>query len=46
MLAQIPLAEFGEDSDIAHTVAFLASEKLNTLQVKQFMSMVACICNL
>ncbi|MEB6322534.1 3-oxoacyl-[acyl-carrier-protein] reductase [Staphylococcus xylosus] len=27
MLAQIPLAEFGEDSDIAHTVAFLASEK-------------------
>ncbi|WP_440857383.1 3-oxoacyl-[acyl-carrier-protein] reductase [Staphylococcus shinii] len=27
MLEQIPLAEFGEDSDIAHTVAFLASEK-------------------
>ncbi|MEJ7451283.1 3-oxoacyl-[acyl-carrier-protein] reductase [Staphylococcus xylosus] len=29
MLEQIPLAEFGEDSDIAHTVAFLASEKAN-----------------
>ncbi|MGY0413515.1 3-oxoacyl-[acyl-carrier-protein] reductase [Staphylococcus sp. mip270_02] len=27
MLEQIPLAEFGEDSDIAHTVVFLASEK-------------------
>lgn len=27
MLEQIPLAEFGEDSDIAHTVAFLASKK-------------------
>lgn len=27
MLEQTPLAEFGEDSDIAHTVAFLASEK-------------------
>ncbi|ARD74260.1 beta-ketoacyl-ACP reductase [Staphylococcus xylosus] len=27
MLEQIPLAEFGKDSDIAHTVAFLASEK-------------------
>ncbi|AMG20623.1 3-oxoacyl-[acyl-carrier-protein] reductase [Staphylococcus saprophyticus] len=27
MLEQIPLAKFGEDSDIANTVAFLASEK-------------------
>lgn len=27
MKSQIPLARFGEDSDIAHTVAFLASEK-------------------
>lgn len=27
MKAQIPLNKFGEDSDIAHTVAFLASEK-------------------
>ncbi|MCJ1780447.1 3-oxoacyl-[acyl-carrier-protein] reductase [Mammaliicoccus sciuri] len=27
MKSQIPLARFGEDSDIAHTVAFLASDK-------------------
>ena len=27
MLKQIPLARFGQDTDIAHTVAFLASEK-------------------
>lgn len=27
MKTQIPLNKFGEDSDIAHTVAFLASEK-------------------
>ena len=27
MLDQIPLSRFGEDTDIAHTVAFLASEK-------------------
>ncbi|PTJ71694.1 beta-ketoacyl-ACP reductase [Staphylococcus hyicus] len=27
MKAQIPLGHFGEDKDIAHTVAFLASEK-------------------
>ncbi|RIP21613.1 SDR family oxidoreductase, partial [Staphylococcus gallinarum] len=27
MLEQIPVAKFGEDSDIANTVAFLASEK-------------------
>ncbi|WP_436860677.1 3-oxoacyl-[acyl-carrier-protein] reductase [Staphylococcus caeli] len=27
MLEQIPLAKFGEDADIANTVAFLASEK-------------------
>lgn len=27
MLDQIPLSRFGEDADIAHTVAFLASEK-------------------
>lgn len=27
MLEQIPLAKFGEDSDIANTIAFLASEK-------------------
>ncbi|MCO4328244.1 3-oxoacyl-[acyl-carrier-protein] reductase [Staphylococcus hyicus] len=27
MKAQIPLGHFGEDTDIAHTVAFLASEK-------------------
>lgn len=29
MKSQIPLDRFGEDSDIAHTVAFLASEKAN-----------------
>ncbi|MCY1028635.1 3-oxoacyl-[acyl-carrier-protein] reductase [Mammaliicoccus sciuri] len=29
MKSQIPLARFGEDSDIAHTVAFLASDKAN-----------------
>lgn len=27
MKAQIPLGHFGEDTDIAHTVAFLASDK-------------------
>ncbi|MCQ9353582.1 SDR family oxidoreductase, partial [Corynebacterium sp. 209RC1] len=27
MKAQIPLGHFGEDKDIAHTVAFLASDK-------------------
>jgi 3-oxoacyl-[acyl-carrier protein] reductase len=27
MLKQIPLARFGEASDIAHTAVFLASEK-------------------
>src|SRR5699024_5825387 len=27
MLEQIPLAKFGEDTDISHTVAFLASDK-------------------
>ena len=37
MLGQIPLARFGEDTDIANTVAFLASEKQNTLLVKRFM---------
>ncbi|MCG3398792.1 3-oxoacyl-[acyl-carrier-protein] reductase [Staphylococcus massiliensis] len=29
MKAQIPLARFGEDTDIANTVAFLASDKAN-----------------
>ncbi|WP_422404295.1 3-oxoacyl-[acyl-carrier-protein] reductase [Mammaliicoccus sp. JADD-157] len=29
MKSQIPLDRFGEDSDIAHTVVFLASEKAN-----------------
>lgn len=29
MKSQIPLDRFGEDSDIAHTVAFLANEKAN-----------------
>ena len=37
MLDQIPLSRFGEDTDIANTVAFLASEKQNTLLVKRFM---------
>ena len=44
MLKQIPLARFGEDTDIANTVAFLASDKANILLVKQFMLMVVCIC--
>ena len=45
MLGQIPLARFGEDTDIANTVAFLAQTKLNTLLVKLSMLMVECICN-
>lgn len=44
MLEQIPLAKFGEDSDIANTVAFLAQRKQNILLDKRFMSMAACTC--
>lgn len=29
MKSQIPLGRFGEDTDIANTVAFLASDKAN-----------------
>ena len=45
MLEQIPLKRFGEDTDIANTVAFLASDKAKYITGKQFMLTVECICN-